>query len=54
MAEDTFACYREINEEKKKAAVQISLDRFLRKVEQPNSSRVLCTRIIPGFYVFVI
>jgi hypothetical protein len=28
MAEDTFACYREIYEEKKKVGVQVSLDRF--------------------------
>jgi hypothetical protein len=33
-----MACYREIYEEKKKATVQSSLDKFVRKDERPASS----------------
>jgi hypothetical protein len=33
-----MACYREIYEEKKKAIVQSSLDKFVRKAERPASS----------------
>jgi hypothetical protein len=33
--DDMLTCYREIYEEKKKASVQSSLDKFIRKIEQP-------------------
>jgi hypothetical protein len=33
-----MACYREIYEEKKKATVQSSLDKFVRKAERPAPS----------------
>jgi hypothetical protein len=36
--DDTLACYREIYEEKKKAPVQSSLDKFVRKAERPAPS----------------
>jgi hypothetical protein len=33
--DDAMACYREIYEEKKKAIVQSSLDKFVRKAGRP-------------------
>jgi hypothetical protein len=33
-----MACYREMCEEKKKAIVQSSLDKFVRKAERPSTS----------------
>jgi hypothetical protein len=33
--DDAMACYREIYEDKKKAIVQSSLDKFVRKAERP-------------------
>jgi hypothetical protein len=35
------ACYREIYEEKKKAIVQSSLDKFVRKAERPAPSTAI-------------
>jgi hypothetical protein len=36
--DDVLTCYREIYEEKEKASVQSSLDKFVRKIERPAPS----------------
>jgi hypothetical protein len=40
MIDDVMACYREIYEEKKKAIVQSSLDKFVRKAERHISTAI--------------